>query len=182
MELTRLTLSRSVFRENRAAQGGALHSDASHFLVGFSIFDRNRSTAGGAAIGMLGRVDANINPILQNNTFYKNETNGSGGTVFAVKTSPEIRRNIFVVEGERQLAFTGLESSPLYECNLLHDPSGAAIGSLPSPDTFVGDPLFCDAAAGNFDLSGLSPALRASCGPIGARNQGCTSFPLQPSR
>jgi predicted outer membrane repeat protein len=70
MARSHLTLSRSVFRENRAAQGGALHSDASHFLVGFSIFDRNRSTAGGAAIGMLGRIDANINPILQNNTFY----------------------------------------------------------------------------------------------------------------
>jgi len=62
------------------------------------------------------------------------------------------------------------------------DPAGAAIGALPSGDTFVGDPLFCNAAAGNFDLSGLSPALRAPCGPIGARGQGCSSFKLQPSR
>lgn len=176
------SVSRSVFRENRAAQGGALHSDQSLLLVGYTIFDRNQATAGGAAIGMVGRIDANINPILRSNTFYKNSTNGSGATVFAVKTSPEIERNIFVVEGKEQLAVAGLESSPRYVCNLIHDPSGGAIGSLPSADTFVGDPLFCGAADGNFDLRDLSPALRAPCGPIGARKQGCSTFQLQPSR
>ncbi|HSQ59460.1 MAG TPA: right-handed parallel beta-helix repeat-containing protein [Acidobacteriota bacterium] len=177
-----MSISRSRFRENRAPQGGALHSDASLFLVGLSVFDRNQATAGGAAIGMVGRIDANINPILRNNTFYKNTTNGSGGTVFAVKTSPEIEKNIFVVEGKEQLAVAGLESSPLYTCNLIHDPSGIALGALPSTDTFVGDPLFCGAAEGNFDLRDLSPALRAPCGPIGARKQGCSTFQLQPSR
>jgi len=177
-----VTVSRCEFRENSAAQAGAIHTDASQCLIGFSIFDSNRATAGGAAIGFLGRRDANINQIVRNNTFYKNSTEGNGATVFAVKTSPEIQKNIFVVEGESQLAVAGLESAPTYECNLIHDPAGAAIGALPSRDTFVGDPLFCDASAGDFQLSGLSPALRAPCGPIGARNQGCSTFKLQPSR
>jgi hypothetical protein len=182
MARSQVVISRSVLRENRAAQAGALHADASQFLIGFSIFDSNRATAGGSAIGLIGRYDANINPIISNNTFYKNASDGAGATLFAVKISPEIRKNIFVVEGAEQLAVAGLESSPLYACNLIHDPAGGAIGSLPSRDTFVGDPLFCNASEGNFDLSGLSPALRAPCGPIGARKQGCSSFKVQPSR
>jgi hypothetical protein len=177
-----VSFARCHFRENRAAQGGALHADASQYQIGFCIFDRNSANAGGAAVGFLGRYDANINPILRNNTFYKNATNGSGATVFAVKNSPEIEKNIFVVEGKEQLAVAGLESSPRYVCNLIHDPAGGALGALPTADTFVGDPLFCGVAEGNFDLRDLSPALRAPCGPIGARPQGCSTFQLQPSR
>ena len=182
VEKSFLSVSRCEFIENTAAQGGGIHTDTSQLLAGYSLFNNNSSTAGGAAVAMVGRYDANVNPVLQNNTFYKNRTNGSGASVFAVKTSPEIRKNIFVVEGADQLALAGLESSPLYECNLIHDPSGGAVGNLPSSDTLVGDPLFCDPAKGNFDLRDLSPAARATCGPVGARGVGCKSFQLAPSR
>ncbi len=177
-----VSISRCELTENRAAQAGGVHADASQLLVGLSIFNQNRATAGGAAIGVLGRFDANVNQTISNNTFYKNATEGVGATILAVKTSPEIVKNIFVVEGKDQLALTGIESSPRYECNLIHDPSGAALGSLPSKDTLVGDPLFCDTAKGNFNLRDLSPALRAACGPVGARPRGCSTFQLQPSR
>ncbi|HEU4725575.1 MAG TPA: right-handed parallel beta-helix repeat-containing protein, partial [Candidatus Eisenbacteria bacterium] len=177
-----LTMSRNVFTENRAAQAGALHGDASQMLIGFSIFDRNHATAGGGAVGVLGRIDANINQTFSSNTFYKNATDGSGATFFSVKTSPELIKNIFVVEGKEQLATAGVESAPRYECNLIHDPSGVALGRLPSKDTLVGDPLFCDPAHGNFDLRTLSPALRSTCGQVGARPRGCDTFKLQPSR
>lgn len=177
-----VAVSRCEMTENHAAQGGAIHSDGSQMLIGFSLFVRNTATAGGAAVGLLGRYDANVNPKLSNNTFYKNTTNGSGATIFAVKSSPEIRKNIFVVEGNDQFAVAGIESSPLYECNLIHDPTGAAIGSLPSRDSLVGDPLFCDPANGNFDVRDLSPAIRATCGPVGARPVGCKSFQVQPAR
>ncbi|HEY6572132.1 MAG TPA: right-handed parallel beta-helix repeat-containing protein [Candidatus Eisenbacteria bacterium] len=177
-----VAVSRCQLTENRAAQAGAIHADASQILVGLSIFDQNRATAGGGAIGILGRIEGSVNQTISNNTFHKNSTEGAGATIFVVKSSPEILKNIFVVEGKDQLALAGLETAPRYECNLIHDPSGTALGSLPSPDTLVGDPLFCDAAKGNFDLRDLSPALRAACGPVGARPRGCSTFQLQPSR
>jgi parallel beta-helix repeat protein len=177
-----VSVSHCEMLENHAAQGGAIHGDAAQLLIGYCVFAQNTATAGGSAIGVLGRYDANVNQIFSNNTFYKNTTNGSGATVFAVKTSPEIRKDIFVVEGKDQLAVAGVESAPLYECNLIYDPAGGAIGSLPSGDTLVGDPLFCDPAKGNFDIRDLSPANRATCGPVGARPVGCKSFQVQPAR
>lgn len=177
-----LTIARCEFTENHAAQAGALHGDASQLLVGFCVFDRNRATAGGAAVAMVGRYDANVNQTITSNTFYKNTTNGSGATLFSVKTSPEIVKNIFVVEGKEQLATSGVQSSPRYECNLIHDPTGVALGRLPSSDTLVGDPMFCDPAKGKFELRDLSPALRSTCGQVGARPRGCDTFRLQPSR
>jgi hypothetical protein len=177
-----VSVSRCELIANRAAQAGALHADASQLLVGLSVFARNSASAGGAAIGVLARYDANVNPTFSNNTFYKNTTDGSGGTVFAVKSSPEIRKNIFVVEGKDQLAVAGIQSSPLYECNLIHDPMGGAIGSLPSKDTLVGDPRFCDPDKDVFELRDLSPALLAKCGPVGARPRGCATFQLQPAK
>jgi len=177
-----ISVSRCNFIENRAAQAGGIHADGSQLLVGLSLFDRNTATAGGGAIGVLGRYDANVNQEFSNNTFNKNETQGAGGTIFSVKTSPQIKKNIFVVEGKEQLALAGVESVPLYECNLIWDPSGGAIGSLPSKDTLVGDPLFCDPAKGDFHIRDLSPAARALCGPVGALPVGCHSFQVQPSR
>lgn len=177
-----VSVSRCQLTENRAAQAGALHADASQLLVGLCVFDRNRASAGGGAIGMLGRYDANVNPTISNCTFYKNTTEGSGGAIFAVKSSPDLRKNIFVVEGKDQLAVAGIQSAPKYECNLIHDPAGGALGSLPSADTLVGDPLFCDPAKGVFELRDLSPALLAKCGPVGARPRGCATFQPQPAR
>ena len=150
--------------------------------VGYSLFDRNSAAGMAAAIGVVGRGAANVNPILGNNTFYKNEVRGDGACFFFVDVSPEVRKNIMVLD-RGQRAVTGLQTSPLYDCNLIWDPSGGAIGALPSVNTWVGDPLFCDADRGNFKVRDLSPALRAPCGPIGAFTEkaGCTSFRLQPA-
>jgi hypothetical protein len=179
MDGSRLAISQCHFQGNAAAASGALHADKSGLNVAMSIFDHNTATALGSAIGLVGRALANINPLIQNNTFYKNASTSEGATLWAEHVSPEIRRNIFVVEKD-QWAVSGVTTSPLYECNLIHDPSGGAIGSLPSADTLVGDPLFCDPANGDFFLRDLSPAVLATCGPIGALPKRCTSFHLAP--
>jgi hypothetical protein len=123
-----------------------------------------------------------VNPIISNNTFYLNDVKGDGATLFFVDVSPDVRKNIFVVSKD-QRAVTGVKTSPRYDCNLIWDRSGGSIGALPSANTWVGDPLFCDAEHGNFKLRDLSPALRAPCGPIGALSEkaGCASFRLQPA-
>jgi len=181
MDGSRLVLTRCRFTENNAAASGAVHVDRAGLNLGLSIFDQNKAIALGAAIGLVGRGLANINPILQSNTFYKNASTSEGTTIWAEHVSPEIRKNIFVVDAG-QRAFAGVTSTPLYACNLVYDPSGGAIGELPSSDTLVGDPLFCDAPNGDFFLRDLSPAALASCGLVGALPKRCSSFKLAPGK
>ena len=60
-------------------------------------------------------------------------------------------------------------------------------GELGLRGNFSADPLFCDAAAGDFTLSSQSPCLPgnhpdgADCGLIGAFGQGCGTVSVQPS-
>ena len=180
MSTSRINLSRCKFERNRAATGGAVHSDLSMIYIMLCIFDGNRSTAAGAAIGVQGRYAVNMNPVYQSNTFHRNVVDGAGATVFCLDVSPEIRKNIFVVESG-QLAVAGLRSSPLYDCNLIHDPTGGSVSSLPAT-TLVGDPRFCAPEKGDFHLKDLSPALVSPCGQIGALAKGdCSVFRLQPA-
>jgi predicted outer membrane repeat protein len=183
MNESKVSISRSRFSGNHAKTSGAIHGDRSDINVAFSIFDRNRSIALGAAVGFVGRAKANINPIVGNNTFYKNssEPGQEGATIFCERVSPEIRRNIIVIEGD-QKAVSGIQTSPLYQCNLLFDPTGVGLKSLPSTETLVGDPLFCDPEHDDFFLRDLSPAALATCGPIGPLPKRCTSFKMVPSR
>jgi predicted outer membrane repeat protein len=180
-----LNVSRSYFEKNHGTSGGALHADRSGLNVGYSIFDRNSAAGGGAAIQIAGRRMANVNPILASNTFHRNDVTGDGASLFFMEVSPEVRKNILVVNKD-QRAVSGQRTAPLYDCNVIWDPSGGAIGALPSANTLVGDPLFCDPEHGNFKLRDLSPALRATCGPVGALvdkdKAGCATFRLQPAR
>ena len=181
MDHSRVGLAHCFFVENRSAASGALHSDKSTLNVGQSIFVRNEAAALASAIGIVGRGEANINPIYRNNTFYKNVSKGAGTVIWAEHVSPEIRKNIFDLEADQRVV-SGTDGAPLYECNLIHDPSGKAFESLPSADTLVGDPLFCDPENGDFGLRDLSPGARATCGTIGAVPKKCSSFTVVPSK
>jgi predicted outer membrane repeat protein len=180
MRDSRSAITRCVFQENSSKASGALHADASMLNVGLCIFDRNQSMAAASAIGYVHRPPSGLNATLANNTFYRN-TSGEAATIWAEGASPEIRRNIFSLASGQRVTI-GINSTPLYTCNLIHDPSGAALASLPSVDTLVGDPLFCDPDHQNFKLRDLSPAALAACGPIGALPKGCASFKLVPSK
>jgi hypothetical protein len=179
MNGSKLAVSRSRFWENRAAGSGAIHTDRSGINIGGSLFVKNGASALGSTVGIVGRATAGINPIITNNTFYLNASDSEGSVIWAEHVSPDIKKNIFVIAGGQRVA-AGIQSSPLYECNLLHDPTGKA--PLPTADTLVGDPLFCDAENGNFYLRDLSPAVLAACAPIGALPKKCTSFKMAPSK
>lgn len=180
MRETRSAISRCVFQENNAKADGAVHSDGSMVNIGYCIFDRNRSQSAGSAIGYVKRPSSGLQATLANCTFYKN-TSGESATIWAEFASPEIRKNIFSLSPNQRIT-VGFNSTPLYTCNLVYDPTGGALGSLPSVDTLVGDPLFCDPDHQNFKIKDLSPAALAECGPLGAAPKGCTSFKLLPAK
>lgn len=177
----RIRLTR--FTANRAATGGAVLADHSALGVDFSIFNKNRSTAAGAAIQILGRRTAGVNPALTNNTFYRNGVDNEGAAVFCQQVSPEIHHNIFVVDStSKNKVVLELLGAPRYGCNLLHTLGDRPAGVVPSGNTAVGDPLFCDPEKGDFHVRDWSPALSAPCGMIGALSKGCTTFRMIPSR
>jgi predicted outer membrane repeat protein len=180
MNDTRSAISRCVFQENDAKADGGIHSDGSMLNVGLCIFDRNRSQAAASAIGYVKRPPSGLQSTLANCTFYQN-VSGESATIWAEHASPEIRKNIFALAPKQRVG-VAFQGTPLYTCNLIYDPTGAALGSLPSVDTLVGDPLFCDPDNPNFKIRDLSPAALAACGPIGAAPKGCASFKLVPAK
>lgn len=180
MDHSRVGIGHCVFLENQSASSAALHSDSSTLNIGLSTFVRNDARGVASAIGIVGRALANVNPIFRNNTFYKNTAQGEAALIWLEHCSPEIRMNIFdLAPGQKVVA--GLDQSPLYECNLVHDPSGSAVQTIPG-GFFFGDPLFCDAPNGDFSIRDLSPAATAPCGPIGSTAQKCASFSVIPSK
>ena len=180
MNDTRSAISRCVFQENDAKADGAIHGDGSMLNVALCIFDRNRSQAAASAIGYVKRPPSGLQSALANCTFYQN-VSGESATIWAEHASPEIRKNIFALAPKQRVG-VAFQGTPLYTCNLIYDPTGAALGSLPSVDTLVGDPLFCDPDHQNFKIRDLSPAALAACGPIGAAPKGCASFKLVPAK
>jgi predicted outer membrane repeat protein len=178
---TDLNIRGSMFTENRSSTGGAVIADHSSVDIQRSIFSKNRATAAGSAIQILGRRTPGVNPFLISNTFYRNGVDGEGSHIFAEDVAPEITKNIFVIDSTaKNRAAIGMRAVPRYECNLIYTMDGP-----PTPataNTLVGNPAFCDAEKGDFHVRDLSPALLAPCGRIGALEKGCTSFRVLPSQ
>jgi len=123
-------------------------------------------------------------PLIVNNTVVGCGTSGTqlqGSGLFADDTAAEVRNNIFAFNGAGGVFVVGPSLLPTFSCNdaYLNVGSDYAGVSLPTPDSFSLDPLFCDQASGDFSLLQGSPCLPgnhpdgATCGLIGARGQGC---------
>jgi hypothetical protein len=183
MDSSDLRIRSSRFTNNRSASAGAVLTDKSYLDLQTSVFDKNRATAAGAAVQILGRRTPGVNPILYNNTFYRNGVDaedGNGAAIFADQVAPEVTRNIFVVDSTaKNKAVIAMRGSARYECNLIYTLDGPAVPA--SPNTILGNPSFCDAEKGDFRVHDLSPAMLAPCGKIGAMGTGCPSFRLVPS-
>jgi len=182
MDSCEVRVRTSLFTANRSNAGGAVLTDQSYCDIQGSVFDKNRAMAAGAAVQILGRRTAGVNPILIGNTFYKNGVDADqGGTIFAEAIAPEITRNIFVIDSTaKNMAVLQLKGVPRYECNLVQTLDGNPMKS--SANLLVGDPLFCDAEHGDFHVRDLSPALLAPCGKIGALGKGSCGFKVVPSQ
>ncbi|HYQ95397.1 MAG TPA: right-handed parallel beta-helix repeat-containing protein [Candidatus Eisenbacteria bacterium] len=181
MDRSSMRIRSSRFTANRSSTGGAVLTDRSWVDIQISIFSRNRATAAGAAVQILGRRTAGVNPMIVNNTFYRNGVDSEGGAIYAQEVSPDIVRNIFVVDSTaKNKTVIELKGAPRYECNLIYAMDGP--GARPSANTIVGNPSFCDAENGDFRVRDLSPALLAPCGRLGALGKGCPSFRMLPSK
>lgn len=183
MDSSDLRIRSTRFAKNRSASGGAVLTDLSYLDLQTSIFEKNRATAAGAAVQILGRRTAGVNPVLANNTFYRNGVDApsaNGAAVFADQVAPEIIRNIFVVDStEKNRAVIEMRGAARYECNIIHTLDGPSPPA--SPNTITGNPSFCDAENGDFRVHDLSPAMLAPCGKIGAMGVGCSAFRLVPT-
>ncbi len=182
MDTSNLVVRSSMFTANRSSTGGAVLTDRSGLDIQSTVFDKNRATAAGAAIQILGRRTAGVNPFLINNTFYRNGVDADeGAAVFTQDSSPEVTRNIFVIDSTaKNKAVLEVRGAARYECNLVHTIGDA--GPAASPNTIVGDPAFCDAEKGDFHVGDLSPAMLSSCGRLGALGKGCPTFRILPGR
>jgi len=182
MDSSEVRIRATVFTGNHSSSGGAVLTDQSFLDVQGSVFDKNRSEAAGCAVQILGRRTAGVNPLIVNNTFYRNGLEvEEGATILAEKVSPEITRNIFVIDSTaKNKAVFEMQGSARYECNLVYLMDGPP--AQPNANTIVGNPVFCDAEHGDFHVRDLSPALLAPCGKIGALGKGCDSFHLIPSQ
>lgn len=177
-----LRIRSCFFAANRSASGGAVLTDLSYLDLQLSIFTKNRATGAGSAVQILGRRTAGVNPFVAGNTFYRNGVDAdAGASIFAERVSPEIARNIFVIDSTaRNKAVLEVGGASRYECNLVYAMDGPA-PQAPA-NTILGDPLFCDADKDNFHVHDLSPAILAPCGMIGALGKGCSTFKILPSR
>jgi len=183
MDSSDLRIRATRFTKNRSASGGAVLTDRSYLDLQTSIFDQNRAEAAGAAVQVLGRRTPGVNPLIANNTFYRNGVDAEdaeGAAVFADQVSPDIIRNIFVVDSTaKNKAVIDMRGAARYECNLIQILSGPSVPV--SANTIAGNPSFCDAERGDFRVHDLSPAMLAPCGKIGAMGVGCSAFRVVPT-
>ncbi len=116
-----------------------------------------------------------------------------GGISILANSQVEMDQTViaFSTSGEGVHGFVS-KSAELACCNIFGNAGGDWVGipvegELGLRGNFSADPLFCDAAAGDFTLSSQSPCLPgnhpdgADCGLIGAFGQGCGSVSVEPS-
>ncbi|MBK8166981.1 MAG: S8 family serine peptidase [bacterium] len=120
---------------------------------------------------------------ITGNTVYGNTGGGGGGGVYVSNCTPTVSNNISAgnLGGPsfgNGFAFVGAAVAPT--CNDAFGNAGSAWTGISDPTGTAGniavDPLFCDAAGGNFQLQGASlcrPENSGGCGQIGALLGSC---------
>jgi hypothetical protein len=189
-----------TFEDNDANMSGGAASVSSGCLFDKCILTRNYtgtfasqlSLPGGGAIQVYGNGDPTTiractfvsndasPPVLSNGLLAPTMLGAIHGSAILVSTSTPI-----VIESTVVSANTGCEAiycdgsaSVSVSCsNIFGNPdgdwTGCIAGQLGVSGNISVDPMFCDAANGDFHLSSLSPCLYAECGVMGALGQGC---------
>lgn len=150
-------LTRCVFDSNRgAALGGGLRTGSSSTSVVTCVFWRNTTSGSGSAIA----TEHGANLLVSRSVF----VGGTGNGVVACESGGEVV----------------LDCCDAHE-NLGGDWLSCIAGQQGVNGNFSADPLFCDAAAGDFTLRSDSPCLPGQhpdgydCGLVGAFGEGCSA-------
>lgn len=159
-----------VFDGNAASQGGAVNFYFASLLVEGCLFVDN-SAEEGAGIDGFGAVGP---VVVRGCTFHGNSS--PAGTIATFDGGTIERTIIAYSDGP---ACSGGPLRTYSCCDLFGNAGGNAICGVDGGGNFALDPLFCDAAGGDFRLHEDSPCLpghhpgSADCGVIGALEAGC---------
>jgi hypothetical protein len=177
-----VTLDDLDVRNNSASLGGG------GIAIGNpSAFSMSNSTVVDNVAGLLG-AGVNISGgasgmSLVSNTIAGNYGGSVGGNgVYVSGGDIDIQQNIVAFNLDGSTAPSGVNlagATATFTCNMLHGNTNGNVGGADDPIGTNGnvdeDPMFCDAATGEYTLDVASPAATASCGAMGAEPAECNT-------
>ena len=162
------------------SRGGGIFMSASAPLITGALLAGNVADEAGGGIVCFGST-----PIIRSTTIYGNHCPLGGGVYVGATDGPTaavIERSIIAFSTAGEAVYCEPSSSADLSCsdafgNAGGDWVGCLAGQLGQNGNFAADPLFCNAAGGNFRLDTTSPCAPANsppgCALIGAFPAGC---------
>lgn len=165
------TIERNIITGNRAGEGGGISmvnkSDAT--IAGNLIAGNRASSKGGGVYWLVPLGDRGA--IVVNNTIAANDSpSGSGVFADGFDRTAVLYNNIIVAAPAQTAVFCGNFNDlnpPVFRFNDVYSATGASYGGICADQTGVlnnisADPLFVNAATGDYRLRGTSPAIDAA--------------------
>lgn len=175
------TVERNIFRANQAARGGGawLHGPVSVFSE--NVFASNTATEWGGGFA-IGGTQMNYSQI-ERNTVVSNGAPMGGGAATFDNAHPFFRSGIIAFSTSGSGVHSDGSLLVVVCTDVFGNVGGDWVGPL-APQQFINDnfsanPLFCDAASGDFSLRADSPCAAVPCGPVGALPVGCGAISVR---
>lgn len=173
-----VTITDCTLAANKAdASGGGLWSGAGTTQVRSCLLARNHGILGGG--GMMGRAGT---VAVVGSTVVDNRSDAPGGGLLVHDGTIILDRSLLAFNTGTAIKTVGSGHPQLATCNIFGHPEGDWTGSIARlgmmSDNFSDDPLFCQRAAGDYDLKPGSPCLPQrregfERPRVGARGLGC---------
>ena len=160
--ISKVFIDRCALRRNlgRSALGGAifLQNGVTETTIRNSLFVTNVTTASGG-----GAISMSSNCLLENNTFVQNSCTGSGGALYCpTATGVAVRNCLFNHNATwREAADADIDSVTVKSTCVFSSASNQDCFNAANGNIVATDPLFADAAHGNYSLQGKSPCVNA---------------------